>query len=84
MGAFNRIEYENPEVDRLMQAAIKELDAPKRRELFEQAMELVVADQAYIPIVVLQTVWAARDDKVGEMTPRADEETLAYFIQPAE
>ena len=84
MGAFNRIEYENPEVDRLMQAGAQELDADKRRALFEEAMELTVADRAYIPIVVLQTVWAARNDTVASITPRADEETLAYYIEPAE
>ncbi|MEM9222211.1 MAG: ABC transporter substrate-binding protein [Pseudomonadota bacterium] len=83
MGAFNRIEYENPEVDRLMQAGSKELDADTRRKHYEDAMKLVVEDRAFIPIVVLQTVWAARADKVGEVAPRADEETLAFFIQPA-
>ncbi|MEM7693495.1 MAG: ABC transporter substrate-binding protein [Pseudomonadota bacterium] len=83
MGAFNRIEYENPEVDRLMQAGTQEADPDKRRALFEEAMELTVADQAYISIVVLQTVWAGNADKVV-VTPRADEETLAYFMKPAQ
>jgi len=41
-----------------------------------------MADRAYISIVVLQSVWAGRADKVV-ITPRADEETLAYFIKPA-
>ncbi|RAI02370.1 peptide ABC transporter substrate-binding protein [Acuticoccus sediminis] len=84
MGAFNRIIYNNPKVDELMQAGSKELDEDKRRAFYEEAMEITVEDRAYIPVVVLQTVWAARADKVGEMTPRADEETLAYFIQPKE
>ena len=81
MGAFNRIEYHNPDVDKLMQAGAKELDADKRRAYFEEAMEKTMADRAYISIVVLQTVWAGHKDKVV-VTPRADEETLAYFIQP--
>ncbi|WP_245944124.1 ABC transporter substrate-binding protein [Acuticoccus kandeliae] len=82
MGAFNRIAYSNPEVDKLLQEGSRELDADKRRAAYEKAMELVVADRAYIPIVVLQTVWAGNSDKVV-VTPRADEETLAYFIKPA-
>jgi peptide/nickel transport system substrate-binding protein len=41
-----------------------------------------MADRAYISIVVLQTVWAGNKDKVV-VTPRSDEETLAYFIAPA-
>ncbi|MEM6849563.1 MAG: ABC transporter substrate-binding protein, partial [Pseudomonadota bacterium] len=83
MGAFNRIEYENPEVDRLMQAGSKELDADKRRAFYEDAMKLTVEDRAYLPIVVLQTVWAANADAVGDVATRADEETLAFYIQPA-
>ena len=83
MGAFNRIEYENPEVDRLMQAGSKELDADKRRAFYEEAMKLTVEDRAYLPIVVLQTVWAANADAVGDVATRADEETLAFYIQPA-
>jgi len=81
LGAFNRIEYSNPEVDVAMQAGIGELDAEKRRAHFERAMELTMADRAYIPIVNLQTVWAGKKDMV-EYDPRADEDTLAYYIQP--
>jgi peptide/nickel transport system substrate-binding protein len=82
MGAFNRIEYHNEEVDRLLEEGAREPDPDKRRALFEEAMEKTMADRAYISIVVLQTVWAGDKDKVV-VTPRTDEETLAYFIQPA-
>lgn len=82
MGAFNRIDYHNEEVDRLLEEGAQELDADKRRALFEEAMEKTMADRAYISIVVLQTVWAGDKDKVVVM-PRADEETLAYYIKPA-
>jgi peptide/nickel transport system substrate-binding protein len=81
LGAFNRIEYSNPDVDVALQAGIGELDAEKRRQYFETAMELAMADRAYIPIVNLETVWAGRADKVTYV-PRADEDTLAYYIQP--
>ena len=82
MGAFNRIGYQNDDVDKLLQEGAQEADSDKRRSLFEQAMEKTMADRAYISIVVLQAVWAGRSDKVV-VTPRADEETLAYFIKPA-
>jgi len=83
LGAFNRIEYSNPEVDAALQAGIGELDDAKRRAHFEKAMELTMADRAYIPIVTLETVWAGRADKVTYV-PRADEDTLAYYVKPAE
>lgn len=82
MGAFNRIEYKNEAVDKLLQEAVRTLDDTKRRALYEQAMEKVMADRAYISTVVLQTVWAARAAKV-DYAARYDEETLAFWIKPA-
>ena len=82
LGAFNRVRYVNEEVDRLLQEGATTLDADARRAMYEEAMALVVADRAYIPVVQLQTVWAA---KAGAYTfePRFDEDTLAFFIRPA-
>lgn len=82
MGAFNRIEYKNPDVDKALQEGARTLDDTKRRALFEKAMELTVADRAYIPVVVLQTVWAGAKDKIT-MKARVDEDTLAYYVAPA-
>lgn len=81
LGAFNRIEYKNEKVDALLQQGATELDADKRRALYEQAMALTMADKAYISIVQLQTVWAAKAGKVT-FAPRFDEDTLAFFITP--
>jgi peptide/nickel transport system substrate-binding protein len=82
LGAFNRIEYKNDEVDALMQAGARMLDADKRRATYEEAMAKIMADKAYISIVQLQSVWGA---KAGTLTfnPRFDEDTLAFFIRPA-
>ncbi|MGQ0663648.1 MAG: ABC transporter substrate-binding protein [Pseudomonadota bacterium] len=82
LGPFNRIAYSNPEVDKVLQEAVKTLDDAKRRALFERAMEISMADRPMIPIVVLQTVWAVNGERVT-MNPRADEDTLAYFVRPA-
>ena len=82
LGAFNRIEYMNPEVDVLLQAAATEMDEDQRRATYEEAMAMIMADKAYISIVQLQTVWGT---KAGTLTfePRFDEDTLAFFIKPA-
>ncbi|MEZ5842385.1 MAG: ABC transporter substrate-binding protein [Hyphomicrobiaceae bacterium] len=82
LGAFNRIQYKNEAADKLIQEGARTLDDAKRRKLYEEAMAKIMADRAYISVVVLQTVWAARANKV-DYTPRYDEETLAYFIRPA-
>lgn len=82
LGAFNRTDYANPEVDKLLQAAGKELDENTRRDLYEQAMEKIMIDRVYIPLVNLQAVWAGQKGKLN-MVPRTDEDTLAFFITPA-
>lgn len=81
LGAFNRIEYYNEQVDALLQEAATEMDEAKRRALYEEAMALTMADKVYISLVQLQTVWAARADAL-ELSPRYDEDTLAFFITP--
>jgi peptide/nickel transport system substrate-binding protein len=45
-------------------------------------MEKVMADKAYISLVQLQTVWGAKAG-MFELSPRFDEDTLAFFIRPA-
>ena len=82
LGAFNRIQYANDKVDELLQKGATELDADKRRAMYEEAMALVMADKAYISTVQLQTVWAAKVGMV-EFSPRYDEDTLAFFIKAA-
>ena len=58
------------------------LDADERRATYEEAMAKVVADKVFLSIVQLQTVWAAKAGTLS-FTPRFDEDTLAFFIQPA-
>ena len=81
LGAFNRVEYKNDEVDALLQAGAVELDADKRRAFYEEAMAKTIADEVYISLVQLQTVWAATANAL-ELSPRFDEDTLAFFIKP--
>ncbi|SMX47949.1 ABC transporter substrate-binding protein [Maliponia aquimaris] len=82
LGAFNRIEYKNAEVDALLQSAATMMDADQRRATYEEAMAKIMADKAYISIVQLQTVWGAKAGAL-KFEPRFDEDTLAFFITPA-
>lgn len=82
LGAYNRIEYLNEDVDKLLQDGAKMMDADQRRATYEEAMEKVMADKAYISLVQLQTVWGAKAGML-EFAPRFDEDTLAFFIKPA-
>lgn len=82
LGGWNRNGYSRPELDKLIVDAAAEIDDAKRRQMYEKVFTTVLADRAWLPIVQLQTVWAGRADKVV-LTPRADEETLAYFVKPA-
>ncbi|WP_044045250.1 ABC transporter substrate-binding protein [Octadecabacter antarcticus] len=82
LGAYNRIEYENDDVDMLLQTGATMMDEAERRATYEEAMEKVMADKAYISVVQLQTVWGAKAG-MFEFNPRLDEDTLAFFIRPA-
>ncbi len=82
LGAFNRIEYANADVDRLLQSGATMMDEDERRATYEEAMEKTMADKVYISLVQLQTVWAAKAGML-EFAPRFDEDTLAFFITPA-
>jgi peptide/nickel transport system substrate-binding protein len=81
MGAFNKTGYSNPEIDKILDEAVRTMEETKRRSLFEKATELSMNDRALIPVVQLQTIWAAKKDMLT-MQPRLDQETLAYEIKP--
>ncbi|WP_108257523.1 ABC transporter substrate-binding protein [Mangrovicoccus ximenensis] len=83
LGAYNRVHYANPELDALIETGAAEMDEDKRRGIFEEAMEMTAEARVLIPIVQLQSVWAAQAGLL-DYTPRIDGETLAYFIQPAD
>lgn len=82
LGSWNRNGYARADLDERIVAASRELDDAKRRAIFETVFRETVKDRAWLPIVQLKTVWAARADK-AIVIPRVDEETLAYFIKPA-
>lgn len=82
MGAFNVLGYNNPEADRLLQAAAIEMDEGKRRKDLEDVNAIVEKDRQRLPIVAVGSAWAMQKDKVT-IKPRVDEDTLAMNIKPA-
>lgn len=82
LGAFNVRGYANPEMDKLVEDAAAEMDSDTRRGLLEKANDLVATDRPDLPLATLLSAWALKKDKVV-LTPRADEDTLAMNIRPA-
>lgn len=82
LGAFNVLNYKNPEMDKLIQDASVEMDEAKRRSLLEKANDLVAKDRPRLPLVSVGSAWAMQKDKV-KITPRVDEDTMAMNIKPA-
>lgn len=80
LGAWNRTNSSDPKLDRLTEEGMVELDAEKRRALYEEAMGRMRVDRYMLPIVQLQTVWAAKAGKL-DYTPRIDQETLAFDVK---
>ncbi len=80
-GNFNRSGYSNPEFDRVFGEGSQTLDPEARKKLYEEASFIAMEDRALIPTVILQTVWAAKANKL-DLTPRIDQETRAYAITP--
>jgi peptide/nickel transport system substrate-binding protein len=81
LGAFNVRGYANPEMDKLIEDAAAAMDADERRTLLEKANNLVATDRPDLPLAIQLSAWAVKKDKV-ELTPRADEDTLAMNIKP--
>lgn len=46
----NHFYYSNPEVDEIIEEARRVTDEPKRKELYEQAMQIQLEEAVYIPI----------------------------------
>ena len=80
-GASNRGRYSNPEADRILDAAMRELDDPKREALLQQATRIVFEDTGIIPVHIQKNAWAMRRGIAHDA--RADELTRAQDIRPA-
>ena len=80
-GASNRGRYSNPELDRMIDQALTEMDDAKREKILQDAQRLAMEDVAIIPLHIQTNIWAMRQGVVH--TPRADELTRAQDIRAA-
>ncbi|MBI0534615.1 ABC transporter substrate-binding protein [Roseomonas sp. KE2513] len=80
-GASNRGRYSNPEVDRLLEASLTELDEEKRQKLVLDAERIAAEDVAVIPIHIQTNTWAMRRGIRHEA--RNDELSRAQDVRPA-
>lgn len=82
LGGYNVTGYSNAELDKLIDAAGRELDEGKRRAFLEQAGALIGKERPRLPLVLIGTAWASQKAKVT-IRPRVDEDTLAMNIRPS-
>lgn len=61
----NRTEYSNPEVDKLLAEARKELDKEKRKDLYEQIQKIIMEDAPWVPLYYDNFVIAANANLKG-------------------
>jgi peptide/nickel transport system substrate-binding protein len=59
-GEYNFGRYSNPKVDALLDQGAVEFSPAKRKAIFVEAMELLDADAAFIPLTYRNVVWAMR------------------------
>ena len=80
-GASNRGRHANPALDRMIEAAMVELDDGKRETLLRDAQRLAMEEVAIIPLHTQTNIWAMRRGLAHDA--RADELTRAQDVRPA-
>ncbi|MBK1660473.1 ABC transporter substrate-binding protein [Paracraurococcus ruber] len=80
-GASNRGRYANPELDRVVETAMRTLDDARREALLQQATRIAFEDVAIIPLHIQKNAWAMRRGLA--IDARADELTRAQDVRPA-
>jgi peptide/nickel transport system substrate-binding protein len=79
-GANNWGRYSNESVDKALDAATVEFDAPRREAMFRHAVKLVTDDVAHIPLFHYQNIWAAK--KGLKVVPLLSDRTTAMQVTP--
>lgn len=78
-GASNRGRYSNPEVDKLIEEALRTVDDTKRADLLAKATEAAIKDGGIIPLHYQVNTWAAK--KGISYKARTDERTVAMMVE---
>lgn len=61
----NAIAYENPEVDRLLDAGVREVDQEKRKQIYYKLQDVLVVDLPHLPIYHYVTVFGTKSNIQG-------------------
>ncbi len=69
VGEYNFGNYSNPKVDELLDQGRVEFDTPKRYALFNEAMAVLDADAAFVPLVHRHVTWAMRKNVKARLRP---------------
>lgn len=77
-GANNWGRYSNESVDKALDAATVEFDAPRRAAIFRHAAKLVTEDVGNIPLFHYQNIWAAK--KGLKVVPLLSDRTTAMQV----
>lgn len=80
-GSSNRIQYSNPDLDRLIGEAEVELDAAKREGLLQRATRMVLDDHPIVPLYLQNAIWAMRANIAFEA--RSDERNDPATVRPS-
>ena len=69
VGEYNFGNYSNPKVDELIDKGRVEFDTAKRYALFNEAMSLMDADAAFVPLIYRHVTWAMRKNVKARVRP---------------
>jgi peptide/nickel transport system substrate-binding protein len=78
-GASNWGRYSNPEVDRLLDAAVRELDDAKREAILQESARVVMGETGIIPVFHYRNLWAAR--RGLSVSPLVSDRTAAVMVR---
>lgn len=63
--SYNYSQYENPEVDSLLNASQNEADTDKRMDMLNQAEQIILSDGAFVPLQARNIYYMLDDDTTG-------------------
>ncbi len=78
----NRARYNDPEMDRLLELAMKEVDAPKRIELLKRVQVKMAKDLPYFPLWYWKNALILRKDAAVAPETNADRLSLSGALEP--
>ncbi len=79
-GVTKRLQFSDPDVDRLLAAQAAELNPEKRLDLLRQAQAKIVAEEPAVFLYQYEDTYGVADGL--EFAPRMDEQIFAWDVQP--